>query len=447
MSRSRPFSRFEVLVAGRFLLSRRSDRFVSLISALTMGGIALGVAALIVVTSVMNGFSTEIISKLLGVNGNFDAYPIEARFTDYDQAAAEISAVPGVVAVIPYAEGQALASGPKSRSRGVLVRGLSADGIAKLPMLDKGLLEGDWAGWDGSNGIAIGQRLAKELKVGLGDPVTLLSPNGQETPTGKTPQVRSFKVVAIFSLGMSEFDGFYVYLPLRAAQDYFNLFDRQLKPGAEPPPADADLEVKEAAYDRFYRATALEIFITDPYAIAPMREAISAALSRPLVLSDWQQQHDMFFEALSSQGSVLFVILSLIVFVAAFNIISSLIMLVKDKGPDIAIMRSMGATRAAIMRIFALAGVAIGVSGTLVGLVVGLVLAANAEPIRAFISATLGVSIFPAELFYLSSLPSRTDMGQVLLITAIALGLSFLATLYPAWRAAQYDPVEVLRYE
>jgi lipoprotein-releasing system permease protein len=441
------FSRFEFLLAGRYLMSRRTDRFVSVITGLTLSGIALGVAALIVVTSVMNGFNAEIVSKLLGLNGHFAAYPIESQFTDYDQAANEIAGVPGVIAAIPYAEGQALASGPKSQSTGVVVRGLSAASIAKLALLDKGVVAGSWTGWDETNGAAIGRRLAEKLKLGVGDPVTLLSPNGQETPTGKTPQIRSFKVTAVFDLGMTEFDGFYVFLPLKPAQDYFNLFDRQLKAGVEPPPADADLEVKEAAYDRLYRATALEIFITDPNAIGPMRDAITLALTRPLVLSDWQQQHETFFEALKSQGSVMFVILSLIVVVAAFNIISSLIMLVKDKGTDIAVLRSMGATRGAIMRIFALAGLAIGVGGTLLGLGIGLLLAANAEPIRAFLSSLLGVTIFPPEIFYLSSLPSRTDLNEVLTIVGVALTLSFLATLYPAWRAAQYDPVEALRYE
>lgn len=444
---ARPFSPFEFMVAWRYLRAPRRDRFVSVITSLTLTGIALGVAALIVVTSVMNGFNAEIINKLLGLNGHFAAYPIEARFTDYEQAAEEISAVPGVVAAVPFVEGQALASGPRSDSTGVIARGLDRQSIGKLAMLDSNLVEGSWDGWDEGNGVAIGKRLAERLRVGLGDPLTLVNPDGAFSDEGRSAQVRSYTVQAIFSLGMTEFDSFYLYLPMRPAQDYFNMFDRVLKDGVAPPPAEASDEEREAAFDRLYRATAVEVFVTDPNDIDRMRFAISNGIQRPLVLSDWQQQHQNFLEALRTQGSVMFVILSMIIVVAAFNIISSLIMLVKDKGTDIAVLRTMGATRGAIMRIFGIAGVAIGVGGTLLGVLLGIVIAANAETIRATLSQLLGFTLFPPEVFYLSSLPSRTNPSEVAVIAAVALGLSFLATLYPAWRAAQYDPVEALRYE
>ncbi len=442
-----PFSRFEFMVAWRYLRAKRRDRFVSVIASLTLTGIALGVATLIVVTSVMNGFNAEIIDKLLGLNGHFSAYPIEQRFTDYDAAADEIEGVEGVVAAIPFAEGQALASGPRSNSTGAIVRGVTLASIQKLKLLNEGAILGHWDGWDEGNGVAIGKRLAEKLGVNVGDPVTLLNPNGQETQSGRTPQLRSFPVQVIFELGMTEFDSFYLYLPLQPAQDYFNMFDRVLKPGVAPPELDATDDEREAAYDRIYRVSAIEIFTTNPDDIARMRLRIGNGIDRPLVLSDWQQQHQNFFDALRTQGTVMFVILSMIIVVAAFNIISSLIMLVKDKGTDIAVLRTMGATRGAIMRIFGIAGVAIGVGGTLVGLALGLVIAANAEAIRASLSSLLGVTLFPPEVFYLSSLPSRTSPSEVAIIVAVALGLSFLATLYPAWRAAQYDPVEALRYE
>lgn len=442
-----PFSRFEFMVAWRYLRARRRDRFVSIIAGLTLTGIALGVAALIVVTSVMNGFNTEIVNKLLGLNGHFSAYPIESRFTDYEKAAAELEQVDGVVAAIPYVEGQALASGPRSSYTGVIARGVTLASVEKLKLLHDGAILGFWDGWDDGDGVAIGRRLAEKLRLNVGDPLTLLSPNGQETAQGRTSRSRSYKVQVIFDLGMTEFDSFYLYMPLRAAQDYFNMFDRVLKPGAEPPAADLPDEEKEAAYDRVYRATAVEIFLTDPNLIGPMRARIGERIERPLVLSDWQQQHQNFFDALQTQGTVMFVILSFIVLVAAFNIISSLIMLVKDKGTDIAVLRTMGATRGSIMRIFGIAGVGIGVGGTLLGLVLGVVMAMNAEAIRAFLSRLLGITIFPPEVFFLSSLPSRTNFSEVALIVGVALVLSFLATLYPAWRAAQYDPVEALRYE
>ena len=442
-----PFSRFEFTVAWRYLRARSRDRFVSVIAGLTLTGIALGVAALIVVTSVMNGFNTEIVNKLLGLNGHFSAYPIESRFTDYDKVAADLEKIDGVVAVIPYVEGQALASGPRSSYTGVIARGVTLASVEKLKLLHNGAVLGYWDGWDSGDGVAIGRRLAEKLKVNVGDPLTLLSPNGQETAEGRTSRTRSYRVQVIFDLGMTEFDSFYLYMPLQPAQDYFNMFDRVLKPGVEPPAADATDEDKEAAYDRIYRATAVEIFLTDPNLIGPMRTRIGQQIERPLVLSDWQQQHQNFFDALQTQGTVMFVILSFIVLVAAFNIISSLIMLVKDKGTDIAVLRTMGATRGSIMRIFAIAGIGIGVGGTLLGLVLGVVIAMNAEPIRAFLSNLLGITIFPPEVFFLSALPSRTNFSEVATIVTVALVLSFLATLYPAWRAAQYDPVEALRYE
>jgi lipoprotein-releasing system permease protein len=442
-----PFSRFEFLVAWRYLRARRRDRFVSVIAALTLTGIALGVAALIVVTSVMNGFNSEIVSKLLGLNGHFSAYPIEARFTDYDQSAAQIQGVDGVIAAIPFVEGQALASGAKADATGVIVRGMSLASVERLKLLHDGAILGHWDGWDESDGVAIGRRLAEKLHVNIGDSVTLLSPDPSNLEAGARPRTRSYPVKVIFDLGMTEFDSFYLYMPMQPAQDYLDMFDRVLKPGASVPPLDATPEQREAAYDRIYRATAVEVFIADPNAIDSMRLKIGQQIDRPLILSDWRQQHQNFFDALQTQGSVMFVILSMIVVVAAFNIISSLIMLVKEKGTDIAVLRTMGATRGSVMRIFGIAGVAIGVGGTLLGLALGLVIAANAEPIRAFLSSLLGVTIFPPEVFYLSSLPSRTNPSEVAAIVAVALGLSFLATLYPAWRAAQYDPVEALRYE
>ncbi len=314
-------------------------------------------------------------------------------------------------------------------------------------LLHDGAVLGHWDDWDGSNGVAIGRRLAEKLRVNVGDTVTLLSPDPVGTEGDSRPRTRSFPVKVIFDLGMTEFDTFYLYMPMQPAQDYLDSFDRVLKPGASVPALDATEEEREGAYDRIYRATAIEVFITDPNDVDEMRLRIGQQIERPLILSDWRQQHQNFFEALQTQGSVMFVILSMIIVVAAFNIISSLIMLVKDKGTDIAVLRTMGATRGAIMRIFGIAGVAIGVGGTLLGLTLGLLIAANAETIRATLSNLLGFTLFPPEVFYLSSLPSRTNPSEVFLIVSVAMGLSFLATIYPAWRAAQYDPVEALRYE
>jgi lipoprotein-releasing system permease protein len=441
-----PFSRFEWLLAERYLRARRKEAFISVISWLTLIGVALGVATLIVVMSVMSGFREELLTKILGLNGHFTAYPIDARFADYDETALRLEEVDGVLYAIPYVEGQALASG-QQESTGVIVRGIEARSIDKLTLLKQGNLLGGWDQWDDGQGVAIGQRLAEKLGLTIGDPITIITPNGANTPFGKTPQLRTFPVNVIFSLGMVEFDSLYVYMPMRAAQSYFRMFEDVLRPGMAEPGPDATDEEIDAAYERQYQATAVEVFIADPDAVGAMRQRLQTEIDRPLILYDWQQRNETFFSALQVERVVMFTILSMIILVAAFNIISSLVMLVKDKASDIAILRTMGATRGAIMRVFSMTGFAIGLAGTVLGLILGLIVASNAETLRAFISNLTNVPIFPPEVFFLSSLPSRINPTEVTVVAVLALTLSFLATLYPAWRAAQYDPVEALRYE
>ena len=441
-----PFSRFEWMLAGRYLRARRKEAFISVISWLTLIGVAIGVATLIVVMSVMNGFRAELLTKILGLNGHFTVYPIDAKFTDYDETALKLETVDGVLFAIPYVEGQALASG-QQESSGVSVRGIEASSIEKLTLLRDAPVMGGWDQWDDSNGVAIGQRLAEKLGLTIGDPITIVNPNGANTPFGKTPQIRSFPVNVIFNVGMVEFDSLYVYMPMQAAQTYFKMFDDVLREGFEEPAPDATDEEIDAAYERRYEATAVEVFIDDPDNVGAVRQRIQTDVDRPLILYDWQQRNETFFSALQVERVVMFTILSMIILVAAFNIISSLVMLVKDKASDIAILRTMGATRGSIMRIFSMTGFAIGFAGTVIGLILGVIVASNAESLRAFISGLTNIPIFPPEVFFLSSLPSRIDASEVTVVALLALGLSFLATLYPAWRAAQYDPVEALRYE
>ncbi len=441
-----PFSRFEIMVAGRYLRARRRDTFISVIAALTMIGIAIGVATLIVVMSVMNGFRDELLSKILGLNGHFTAFPIDQSFTDYEDVKLRLEEVDGVISAVAFVEGQALATGAYN-SAGVAVRGMSMEDIEKLPLLVSSATLGGWEDWNALDGVAIGSRMAHQLGLSLGDPITIVTPRGIQTPFGSTPQIRSYPVNVIFDVGMVEFDSFFVFMPIQAAQDYFRMYSEVLREGFDELPLMATDEEIDDAYERRYQATAVEVFLRDPDATWAIQTQLEMAAGRPMIFTDWQRRNETFFSALQVERVVMFVILSMIVLVAAFNIISSLVMLVKDKGGDIAVLRTMGATRASIMRIFCMTGTAIGFVGTLAGFVLGLILAINAESIRAWVSEVLGIALFPPEVFLLSSLPSRVDAFEVSVVLVLALTLSFLATLYPAWRAAQYDPVEALRYE
>ncbi len=439
-----PFSRFEFLVAGRYLRARRKERFVSAIALLTLIGVAIGVATLIVVMSVMNGFRTELLGKILGINGHFVVEANAGKFEDYAEAALKLEGVTGVRYAIPFVEGQALASG-MSDSTGVVVRGIEGKSIAKVELLRDAAILGGWDQWDEGQGVAIGSRLAERLGVTIGDPITIVNPDGTLTPFGKTAAIRSYPVNVIYNLGMPEFDSFYLYMPMQTAQVYFKQFEDRLKPGATMPGVMASDDEIDAAYERIYEATGVEVFVTDPDRIGPMRQDLATALQTPFKLTDWQQRNATFFSALQVERVVMFVILSMIILVAAFNIIASLVMLVKDKGPDIAVLRTMGATRGAIMRIFSMTGFAIGLSGTLAGLILGLLIAVNAETLRSALSSFFNIPIFPPEIFLMSALPSRIDSGEVTLVVLMSLGLTFLATLYPAWRAARLDPVEGLK--
>ena len=416
---TRPFARFEWMVALRYLRARRKHGSISVIAGFSFLGIVLGVAALIVVMSVMNGFRHDLLDKIIGLNGHLFLQPAETSLTDYDAVTQRVRNVPGVKLVLPLVEGQALASS-QFNSSGVLVRGVREADLKQLPGIAGHINLGTLNGFDGAGGAAIGARLAEHLGLRIGDKITIIAPRGAQTPFGVTPRIKSYPVVAIFQIGMFQFDNTFVFLPLPEAQAFFNL--------------DGQVNVIEA-------------FVDDPDRMDEMRQRIEPALQRQMIMIDWRQRDQTVFEALNVERNVMFAILTLIVLVAALNIISGLIMLVQDKARDIAVLRTMGATRGAVMRIFLITGATIGVVGTIVGVLLGLLVAHNVEAIRHGLNWLLNANLFPAEAYFLSHLPSRVEPSDVFAVVVMTLALSLAATLYPSWRAARLDPVEALRYE
>jgi lipoprotein-releasing system permease protein len=417
--RTAPFAPFEWMLSTRYLRARRKEGFISVIAGFSFLGIMLGVATLIIVMAVMNGFRKELLSKILGLNGHLLVQPLESPLTDWKEVAERISAVDGIRLAAPIVEGQALASSPFNAA-GVLVRGIRSADLNNLTSIASNIKQGSIEGFDEGQGIAIGRRLADQLSVHAGDTVTLVAPRGAVTPMGTTPRIKPYRVSAVFEIGMSEYDSSVVFMPLTEAQAYFN---------------------------RANDVTAIEVYTNNPDRIDVFRKTVTEAAGRPIFLVDWRQRNSTFFNALQVERNVMFLILTLIVLVAALNIVSGLIMLVKDKGSDIAILRTMGASQGAIMRIFLITGAAIGVVGTIVGFLVGLLICLNIEAIRQFLSWLTSTELFSPELYFLSKLPAEIDVAETAAVVIMALTLSFLATLYPSWRAARLDPVEALRYE
>ena len=429
---TRPFAPFEWMLALRYLRARRKEGFISVISLFSFLGILLGVATLIVVMAVLNGFRAELLDKILGFAGHVAIYRQDAGTIMNDsEIRLRMEKIPGVLRVVTLVEGQAMASSLHSAT-GALVRGISEADIAQLPSINNEKLTTalmvpgvpdaapSFAGFDAVAGVAIGKRLAWRHRLALGSTLTVISPNGPETVVGNTPTIRDYQVVAIFDAGMADYDENVIYMPLDVAKDYFN--------------TEGGVSTIEAT-------------IADPEAVDALVADFTAAAGPDMLVQTWKQRNMTFFDALAVERNVMFLVLTMIILVAALNIISGLIMLVKDKGRDIAILRTMGATRGAIQRVFFITGAAIGGVGTLGGFITGFVICLNVESIRQLIGMLTGIDPFNPEIYYLAKLPARMDSWQTLWIVLMSLGLSFGATLYPSWRAARLDPVEALRYE
>ena len=413
------FSGVERLLAFRYLRARRQEGFVSVITAFSLAGIALGVATLIIVMAVMNGFRAELSGRIIGLNGHVTLYaPAGQSFPDYATTVDRLRGLADVRMVAPLVEGQVMATA-NGAAGGALVRGMRREDFQARPLLAGNIQRGSLADFT-EDSVIIGQRLAQRQGLSVGNDITLISPQGNATPFGTVPRVKAFRVAAIFEVGMFEYDSSYVYMPLDTAQSFF-------RTGSG--------------------VTAIEVLVADPQKVGPVVREAYGIVPRGGRVLDWQQANASFFNAIQVERNVMFLILTLIILVAAFNIISSMIMLVKDKGREVAVLRTMGATRGAIMRIFFMAGASIGVVGCLAGLGLGVSFALNIETIRQWLQGLTGTELFSAEIYFLSRLPAKLVWSEVIEVVAMALSLSILATIYPSWRAARLDPVEALRYE
>ena len=417
------FTKLEKKIAFRYLRAKRKEGFVSVISWVSLLGIMLGVATLVVVMSVMAGFHDALLSRIVGMNGHVVVYHQDGAITDYDFLVDKIKQNKVVSAaatgVIPIMEGQVMVSANGNNS-GAMVRGIRMDDLARVTGVGTKIYGTELKDIK-DNQLVMGMALAKNLRLTMNDEVSLISANaGTPTAFGTMPRIMSYPVKSTFFMGMYEYDSGYIFMTLETAQKHLN------SPGG---------------------VTHIDIFLKDPERTAAVRDAMRDLLPGGFVVRDWREMNRGFVGALQVESNVMFLILLLIVIVAAFNIVSSLVMLVKDKSRDIAVLRTFGTSRKSMMKIFILAGTSIGVIGAVVGTALGLVLAIYIEPIRQFFQWATGRDLFPAELYYLSELPSKIDPWSVAGIAVVAILLSFLATLYPAWRAAKLDPVEVLRYE
>ena len=414
------FSAFERMVAFRYLRARRSEGFVSVIAAFSFLGIVLGVATLIIVMAVMNGFRQELLSRVLGLNGHIGIYSIQGSvLNDYDELAEKARKLNGVKMVMPLIEGQVMVSSVRS-AQGAIVRGIRPEDFMKRKILAENMVGGSAQAFFEPDTVFIGERLAHKLGVFVGEEITLISPKGTVTAFGSVPRMRSYTVGGTFDVGMYEYDSAFIFMPMADAQKFFNMDET---------------------------VTNLEVFLEKHDLVPSVQKQISSELGGGIRVYDWQRSNAAFFNAIQVERNVMFLILTLIILVASFNMISGLIMLVKDKGRDIAVLRTMGATRGMVMRIFFMSGASIGFFGTLFGVIFGLLFCDNIEKIRRFLESLTGTDLFSAEIYFLSRLPAEVDPVEVVAVVIMALFLSFAATIYPSWRAARLDPVEALRYE
>ena len=413
------FNAFERMVALRYLRARRQEGFISVIAGFSLLGIALGVATLIIVMAVMNGFRQELFARILGVNGHLTVYAQSGSIGNFDPLAEKLGNIPGVVATAPQIQGEVMITAGETAT-GALVRAIRPETLSQRRLVVDNIVAGSTAGFDAGEEVLIGIHMARRLGVSVGDRITLALPRGNPTGLGMVPRLKSYNISGLFQVGMYEYDSGFIYVPLAAAQLFFRLRDQ---------------------------VNAVELFLEGPDFADTVTLETTRRLGPGYRIVDWQRANRGIKTAIEVERNVMFIILTLIIVVAAFNIISGQIMLVKDKGRDIAILRTMGATSGMVMRVFLLCGGSIGVVGTLLGFLLGISFAANIETIRRWLENLIGIPLFDETIYFLSQLPAEIDPYEVVAVIGMSLILSFLATLYPSWRASRLDPVEALRYE
>jgi lipoprotein-releasing system permease protein len=413
-------SSYERMIARRYLLPGKGEGFIFLVASISLFAVMLGVAALIVVMSVMNGFRAELFDKFVGLNGHAVVQGYGGKLPDWRNIVLQAERTPGVVSATPLIE-QPLMASYTGRVEGVLVRGMRVQDIRNNPIIRDKVVAGRLALiTPGSNNVAIGARLAEALGVNIGGQISLISPQGQTTPFGTVPRIVSYTVGAIFEVGLYDYDKAFVILPLEDAQTLLMLDD-----------AVGMVEVKTVDADN----------------VGPILAPLADKVAGQGEVRDWRSMNASLFEALAVERVSMFVVLSIIILVAVFNILSSLIMLVRAKTRDIAILRTMGATRGGLIKVFVTVGVTIGSLGIVAGLILGFVLLFFRQPVINFVQIVTGQNLWDPSIRFLTELPAKTDPVEVIAIVTMALGFSFLATLYPAFKAASTDPVQVLRYE
>jgi lipoprotein-releasing system permease protein len=413
-------SRYERMIARRYLLPGKGEGFIFLVASISLVAVMLGVAALIVVMSVMNGFRAELFDKIIGLNGHAVVQGYGGRLPDWREVVQQARRTPGVTSAIPLIE-QPLMASYDGRMEGVLLRGMEREDILLNGTLRGKVLAGSLDTLrPGSGNVAVGARLAEALGITVGGQISLLSAEGRTTPFGTVPRIVSYRVSAIFEVGIYDYDKAFVLMPIEDAQTFLMMPDEV-----------GMVEIQTVDADRV-----AEI-------LAPLGQAVAGRAA----VTDWRQLNSSLFQALQVERVAMFVILSIIILVAVFNILSSLIMLVRAKTRDIAILRTMGATRRALMKVFMTVGVTIGVIGILAGLALGALLLYFRQGFVNFFQLLTGQNLWDPSIRFLTELPAKTDPFEVLAIVSMALLFSFLATLYPAWKAASTDPVQVLRYE